>query len=172
MNTARRFEPVDADNTAMLDWLVEVAREAVPPLVDAEALTMACFPGDFSQAVLALELELSAQRISVLHRHRLSDLLAQEGLPIGQCAVVFDVWSADAAAASLARDQAHAMHLPWRVAVVERGDDVLLLMPYRQPTPLRRATGLQPGRRWSDRLHQCIEHTVRSGCGPRGAGRP
>lgn len=161
MKDERWLEPVDPGSTTMLDLLVEAVRAAVPPVVDTQSLTMARFAGDFPQAVLALELELAAQRISVLHRHCLSDLLAYDGLPVGLRAIVFDVWSADAAAALLARDAAHAVHLPWRIAVVERGEDVLLLMPRQQPASVHPFAGAAAGERWTDRLRQCIENAVR-----------
>lgn len=160
MKDERWFDPVDPGSTMALDLLVDAVREARPPIVHADGLTMARYSGDFESASLALALELAAQRISVLHRHVLSDLLAVEGLPIAQRAVVFDVWSADAAAALMARDAAHAAHLPWRIAVVERGDDVLLLMPRRGAVARPNVQGVDTTRRWTDRLQACIANVV------------
>lgn len=162
MKDERWFDPVDPGSTTTLDLLVGAVRAAVPPIVHTSTLTMARYVGGFESAALSLELELAAQRISVLHRYRLSDLLAVEGLPIAQRAVVFDVWSADAAAALMARDPLHAAHLPWRIAVVERGDDVLLLMPRRGPAFRPDPQGVDAGRRWTDRLQACIAHVVRN----------
>lgn len=162
MRNEHWFEPVQPGRTAALDWLVDMVRDAQPQIVHTGSLTMARCPDDLESAALALELEFAAQHISVLHRHVLPDLLAAEGLPIAQRAVVFDVWSADAAAALMARDPAHAAHLPWRIAVVERGDEVLLLMPRRSAVLRPDVAGVDAGRRWTDRLLRCIANVVRA----------
>lgn len=162
MKDDRWFEPLDPGSTTSLDLLVDAVRDARPAIVHTGSLTMARYTGNFDSAALALELELAAQRISVLHRYVLSDLLAAEGLPIAQRAIIFDVWSAEAAAALMARDPAHAAHLPWRIAVVQRGDDVLLMMP-RRSAVLRPSVGdVDAGRRWTDRLQSCIANVVRA----------
>lgn len=162
MKDERWFDPVDPGSTTALDLLVNTVRDTQSQIVHTGSLTIARYSGDFDSAALSLELELAALRISVLHRYVLSDLLVAEGLPIAQRAVVFDVWSADAAAALMARDPAHAAHLPWRIAVVERGGDVLLLMPRRSAVLRPNAAGVDAGRRWTDRLQSCIANVVRA----------
>ena len=162
MKDERWLDPVDPGSTTTLDRLVGEGRDPIPPIVPTSTLTMARYSGDFETAALTLDLELAAQRISVLHRYQLSPLLAVEGVPIAQRAVVFDVWSADAAAALMARDPAHAAYLPWCIAVVERGDDVLLLMPRRSPAFRPDPQAVDAGRRWTDRLQACISHVVRT----------
>jgi hypothetical protein len=141
--------------------MIAAARRAEPPVIHTGALTLAWFDGSFEAAALALEIELAAQGPAVLHRRTLADLPLVGGVPLGSRALVFDLWSGATRPTAVSRGPRPSSH---SIAVVERGADVLILMPSGYPLSAARLGRRQGrGRGYTSGLRRVIENAVRNG---------